>query len=186
VATVVDGIVPPPPYGIEVRSGILSWHAPDGTGVDHYDIYGSLDGTLQPGDVHIERTTATSVDVRQAQYPYYAVTTTDPAGNVGDPAFVRVDGSVAYPLALNAYPNPFNPNTTIRFDVPSSGNAIVSVFNASGQRVATLFEGERGPGSFSFPWAGTSANGDPVGSGVYFVRLEHPSGSKTLKLALVR
>jgi hypothetical protein len=149
-------------------------------------VYGTADATFDSGDPHLGRTEQTSLDVRDEPYPYYAVTVTDVAGNTSTAAVVKVNAASAYPLALTAYPNPFNPNTTIRFDVPSSGTVTVSVFRSSGEFVATLFQGERGPGSYEFPWNGEAETGEAVSSGVYFARLEHSSGTKTLKLVLVR
>ncbi|MBT7454062.1 MAG: hypothetical protein HN796_09245, partial [Gemmatimonadetes bacterium] len=59
----------------------------------------------------------------------------------------------AFALSQN-YPNPFNPETTIRFDLPTSGDAELSLFNLSGQRVATLISGLREAGSYTLHWDG--------------------------------
>ena len=186
-ATVEDEVVPTPPSNLQVRSGVLSWNAANDPAIQYYDVYGSADAELdEQRDLRIARTSSTRVDIRDDPYPYYAVTTTDAAGNVSEGALVRVDGRVAYPLNLSASPNPFNPATTIRFDLPASGNVQVAVFDAGGRRVAVLVDGERDAGSHVVPWNGLSSTSDPVSSGVYFVRLVHASGSKTLKLVLLR
>lgn len=78
-------------------------------------------------------------------------------------------------FALGAnYPNPFNPETTIRFSIPEQGNAMpvtLSIHNATGQRVTTLVSAELNSGSYTATWNGTDASGLAVGSGVYFYRL---------------
>jgi len=185
-STVEDDVMPPPPSRLQVRSGVLSWSEARDPAIQYYDVYGSADAELDPGDLRIARTSSTSVDIRDDPYPYYAVTTTDAAGNVSEGVLVHVDGRVAYPLNLLASPNPFNPETTIRFDIPAAGHVQMAVFDAAGRRVVGLVDGERDAGSHVIPWNGLSSSADPLSSGVYFLRLEHSSGAKTLKLVLLR
>ncbi|MCK9407849.1 MAG: LamG-like jellyroll fold domain-containing protein [Bacteriovoracaceae bacterium] len=71
----------------------------------------------------------------------------------------------------NAFPNPFNPSTTIRFSVPFNSNISLNVFNVLGQHIATLFNGEIQAGTYHTVWnASTSVL--PVASGVYFYRFD--------------
>ena len=73
---------------------------------------------------------------------------------------------------LQNYPNPFNPSTMIRYDLPSRAHVILSVFNALGQQVAVLQNGDQDAGSHNVRWA---AEGLP--SGVYLYRLQiHSTG----------
>jgi len=76
----------------------------------------------------------------------------------------------AFALGHN-YPNPFNPTTTIRFDIAKSAMTDIAVYNILGQKVTTLVSQELRPGVYSTVWNGTSAQGSLVGSGVYFVRM---------------
>ena len=69
------------------------------------------------------------------------------------------------------YPNPFNPTTTIKLDIASPSTAEISVYNLLGQKVKTLFSGELAATQWVTEWNGTTDNGTPVTSGVYFVRL---------------
>jgi hypothetical protein len=68
------------------------------------------------------------------------------------------------------YPNPFNPTTTIKFALPVQSQVSVEVFNALGQRVSALVNGTIAAGYHSAEWNGTGGAGQPMGSGVYFVR----------------
>ncbi len=68
-------------------------------------------------------------------------------------------------------PNPFNPATTIVFDLPGTAAVRVEIFDASGGRVRTLVNENRSPGTHRETWHGTDENGDIVPSGVYFYRL---------------
>ena len=65
------------------------------------------------------------------------------------------------------YPNPFNPSTTIRFQLPERRHVTVAVFNMLGQRVATLVDGEMSAGYHNVVW-----NAGAAPSGVYFVRMQ--------------
>ena len=84
------------------------------------------------------------------------------------------DGQTALPrtVALDQnFPNPFNPQTTIRFTVPSTAQAELAVYNVCGQKVRTLFDGVAGAGENSVVWDGADDSGSLVASGVYFYRL---------------
>ena len=89
-------------------------------------------------------------------------------------------------LAISSYPNPFNPQTTIRYVVPSRGRVVIAVYDASGARVATLVDAEKAAGSYTEAWDGRDDAGRAVSSGVYFARISHASGSKSEKLVLLK
>ncbi len=69
------------------------------------------------------------------------------------------------------YPNPFNPNTAVRFGIVRSGNVKVAVYNTRGQMVRELFEGFRDQGTHTLQWDGTDANGSALPSGMYVIRM---------------
>ncbi len=71
----------------------------------------------------------------------------------------------SFDLSQN-FPNPFNPATIIRYSIPSESRVKLEIFNAIGQRVATLVDGERNGGTYEAEWKGA------VTSGIYFYRLE--------------
>jgi hypothetical protein len=106
----------------------------------------------------------------------YTVTAVDDASDL--PA--------AYRLHPNA-PNPFNPRTEIRFDLPEPASHLsLSIYDVAGRRVATLAEGPHAAGFHRVIWSGEDDAGRPVASGVYLYHLESPAYSRTAKLALVR
>ena len=89
-------------------------------------------------------------------------------------------------LAQN-YPNPFNPETTIRFDLAEAAPVTLTVYDATGQTVRTLVDGERfSAGNYSRIWDGLNQNGVAVGSGVYFYELNAGDFSSMKKMTLVR
>ncbi|MCF7842091.1 MAG: T9SS type A sorting domain-containing protein, partial [Lentisphaeria bacterium] len=71
-----------------------------------------------------------------------------------------------------AYPNPFNPITTIRYDLPEAGRIRVAVYDIRGRLVTTLTNEDKQPGSYQVQWQGKDASGRMVGSGLYFYTLE--------------
>ena len=85
-----------------------------------------------------------------------------------------------------AYPNPFNPETTIPFDLPSSADVDLSLYNLAGQQVATLASGLREAGSYNLVWDGRDDAGRDLASGMYFYRLIAGDRVETRKLMLLR
>ncbi len=84
------------------------------------------------------------------------------------------------------YPNPFNPATTIRFDLPRSEEVELTVYNLTGQKVATLAHGLREAGTYTLRWDGRDDDGRELASGAYLYRLEAGDGIETRKLLLLR
>jgi tetratricopeptide (TPR) repeat protein len=91
----------------------------------------------------------------------------------------------AFTLGRN-YPNPFNPETTISFAIPTSGNVTLSVYNIRGQKVKTLLDDNKDEGAHSIVWNGTDESGRNVGSGIYFYRIESQGFSQTHKMVLLK
>ncbi len=94
-----------------------------------------------------------------------------------------------YSLSQN-FPNPFNPTTLIRYQLPaiSTKRSAVSlkIYNILGQRVRTLVEEEQAPGYYSVVWNGRDDYGRGVASGVYLYRLEAGRYSSSKKLLLLK
>ncbi|MGH7496847.1 MAG: FlgD immunoglobulin-like domain containing protein [bacterium] len=90
-------------------------------------------------------------------------------------------------FALHAnYPNPFNPSTTIKYDLPKATHVVLRIFDVVGRRVKTLIDEEKNAGYHHLVWDGTNQEGRPVASGVYFYRLETASFTKIRKTMLLR
>ncbi|MDP8232953.1 MAG: S8 family serine peptidase [Candidatus Zophobacter franzmannii] len=86
----------------------------------------------------------------------------------------------------NAYPNPFNPETTFAFDLKTKGDVMLDVFNIKGQKVTTLVNRAMNSGNHSVIWKGTDKNGDSVPSGIYFYRLTTDNFTETKKAVLMK
>lgn len=84
------------------------------------------------------------------------------------------------------YPNPFNPETTLSFDLLSSGPVSLKIYNSKGQLVRTIVDAELPSGRHSYIWNGLDDNGLAVSSGLYFYRLTGRNQSETRKMILVK
>jgi len=91
-----------------------------------------------------------------------------------------------FALYQNA-PNPFNPVTNIRFDVPPEGGAVtLRIYDVSGRLVRSLLEGMQSPGLKTIAWDGRNEAGDPVATGTYLYRLTGKGFEQTRKMVLLR
>ena len=106
----------------------------------------------------------------------------DVADAVADPA-----GEVprAFALAPN-YPNPFNPETAITFDLPRAAHVTLRVFNARGQLLRTLVSQAYPAGRHRVRWDGRDEQGQPVASGVYLYEMRADGFAQAHKMLLLR
>ncbi len=87
-------------------------------------------------------------------------------------------------ILFSAYPNPFNPQTTIKFNVKENDQASLTIFNSKGQVVKSL--GNYLPGQHTLVWNGQNNQGKNVSSGVYFYQLKSSGYSKINKMMLMK
>jgi hypothetical protein len=87
---------------------------------------------------------------------------------------------------LPAYPNPFNPSTTLRLDLARAGHVRWRIYDANGRSVRTLLDRELAAGRYVESWDGADASGRRVGSGIYYAVAESPHGVARQKLVLMR
>ena len=98
----------------------------------------------------------------------------------------RITASPAAWLAMRQFPNPFNPMTTIEFDLSARNHVELSVYDITGRLVRMLVSDVRSAGNHRVAWSGTDTEGHPASSGVYFYRLV--AGAETLngRMTLLR
>ena len=85
-----------------------------------------------------------------------------------------------------AAPNPFNPRTNVRFEVPHEGRVQIEVVDLRGRRVARLQNETLLPGVHSVVWNGRDDRGSGVASGTYFVRMRAQGFGAVRKVSLVK
>ena len=117
----------------------------------------------------------------------YTITSTGGTINGTVPAkSVTVTGPSAAPTILSVAPNPSNPSTTIRFNLPQPMAVSLSIYDLLGQRIRTLISSEyRRAGSYSAVWNGRDLLGQQAASGVYFINLHAGEQLYREKLTLV-
>jgi beta-lactamase superfamily II metal-dependent hydrolase len=102
------------------------------------------------------------------------------------PSFLMLAGPVAYRIEPDT-PNPFYPNSTVRYSAPKWGPVSIRIFDVQGHLVVSLLDHEVvSPGTHSVEWNGLGATGRRVASGVYFIRLEAGQESSVGRITLVR
>ena len=86
----------------------------------------------------------------------------------------------------NNYPNPFNPITNIRYDIPEVSDVRIDIYNINGQRVRTLVSREHQPGRYKIQWNATNEFGSPVASGMYIYKIHAKDFVSVKKLLLMK
>lgn len=86
----------------------------------------------------------------------------------------------------SAFPNPFNPNTTIRFNLATAGHTGIDIYNARGQKVRTLLNRQMDAGAHRVTWDGRDDSGSPAASGMYFIIMQNGSQRYTQKAVLAK
>jgi hypothetical protein len=100
---------------------------------------------------------------------------------------VGVETVAPVALAVRNYPNPFNPQTTITYELPAAGEVQLGIYDLRGRTVRTLVDGASMPvGRHDVVWNGRNDAGRQVATGVYFCRVRTESGTAVHRLTLVK
>ncbi len=92
----------------------------------------------------------------------------------------------SYDLRQNA-PNPFNPKTTIRYEVPAGGGHVtIEIYDVAGRLVTTLVDGFEPEGEQSVVWDGKDTDGKQMATGVYFYRMNAEDIESSKKMLLLK
>ncbi len=86
----------------------------------------------------------------------------------------------------SAYPNPFNPSTTIQFDIPEDSFVSLNVFDMMGRKIKTLLNDKISAGRRSITWDGTNNLNQVVSAGTYFYMISTSNYKSTKKLILLK
>ncbi len=115
------------------------------------------------------------------------------AGEITSHAFIMVpltgagDNVIPSGTVLNAnFPNPFNPETSIKFAIASESQVQVEIYNLAGQKVKTLINERMNPGIYCYVWNGKDDSDKSVTSGVYFYKMKAGNYTSTKKMILLK
>ncbi len=187
-----DNLAPSAPLGFDFASStVLTWEESDDVDFDYFTLYGSelevLDGTA----VLIDHTITTEMDVTGQEYTYFHLTASDFAGNESDEATASNSTDVLPGMperfVLHApSPNPFNPRTTLRFDLPEDTTVSLKVYDLSGRLTRNLVNERRQAGRYEEVWDGRDDRGRALASGVYLCRIETDTFSDAKRMILLK
>jgi flagellar hook assembly protein FlgD len=118
----------------------------------------------------------------------YGSGTMDPASLLkGRVASAAVAEALPNTIRLaNNYPNPFNPSTKLRFDLPEAAPVSLIVYDLAGGEVARLVDGYVEAGRHEMVWDGRMASGATAPTGVYLARMVTPGYARTIKMVMMK
>jgi hypothetical protein len=105
---------------------------------------------------------------------------------VYDPAGKHVTGRPTTFALYQNCPNPFNPETQIKYDLPVAGHVNLAIYNVLGQKVRILVDEFQDAGRKSARWDGHDENGRDVASGIYFYKIKVENFEKIRKMVLIK
>ena len=196
----VDNLSPGVPGGLTVvREGdngaLVTWEQNGELDLSHYELYRDVNPIFEVSETTL---ISTQIDtffidesiVNDITY-YYRLIAQDYHGNMSDATesasilIVNVDATSVLPVSFTLsqnVPNPFNPSTTIIYEIPEESDVSLIVYDVRGNTVEILQSGEQGAGGYSVIWNGTASDGEGVGTGIYFARLVAGGHSQVIKM----
>jgi hypothetical protein len=134
-------------------------------------------------NITIDKTTNTINVVSSDVAEYYSLRSTANKVNIEDDDFTTVPQSINIE---SVYPNPFNPQATIQYNLSQSSLVKIQVYDLQGKLVNNLFNGVKEQGHHSISWDGTSDQGQIVTSGIYLLKISDGSSTAFKQLTLLR
>lgn len=156
---------------IEKWSGEIDWHE------THYSV---VPGNHEFKWIYVkDHNVSSGEDCAWIDLVAFPCTIQMHATNLPQPEFVNLVGN---------HPNPFNPCTTISFEINSLNDVDtkLEIYNIKGQKVITLLDSKLPSGNYQIVWNGTDSNLKPVASGIYFYDLRNNKNKNTKKMVLLK
>jgi len=88
--------------------------------------------------------------------------------------------------SLNIYPNPFNPTTTIQYQIPEMSNVELKIYDILGTEIWNLYESEKSAGTYKLKWNGVNNFGQKISSGIYILQISAGNYTKSFKMMLMK
>jgi hypothetical protein len=187
-------------------SVLLEWTAASESGTAGYNILRSTDanGEYDKINAAIIATSDNAVSTKQYSYLdrpiqtgdyFYKIQKVDVQGRTSEHGLVMISYSTgvasntqnpqSFSLKPN-FPNPFNPSTTLRYELATASDVRMEVFDNTGRLLSTLLHEQQNAGIYELQWMGNDANGADAPSGVYFAILTAGDKKYVQKMTLVR
>ncbi len=197
----MNNLLPSVPTGFSVAynssdGNLLTWSPSPDEDFASFRVYRGSEPFFVPAPANLVFTTTGTSWLDEGNdpwYVYYLLTAVDTAGNESPATFpltvtpVIAPDMPSSPALYQNVPNPFNPVTTIAYDVPGGGGPIrLEIFDLRGRLVRVLVDDRPPPGRQQVRWDGTDSHGRNVPAGVYTYRLRAPGFAKSRKMILVQ
>ena len=180
-------------FDAEVRGGAVevSWQVWSDETLDRFELFryddpNALARVVASGRFDANTRSFRDDGVHPGQSYRYELVITAADGEVVRSPIVDVAVPALVTTLWQNFPNPFNPKTTISYTLADRAHVALGVYDATGKLVVRIDQGTREAGTHRVEWAGNDANGKPVGSGVYFYRLEGVKGIAPRKMVLLK
>jgi len=164
---------------------------------DGFNVYRRTEGTsrvqlnstlLSSNDGHIQFVD-NGAGLTEGQVVYYSYNVVVNGSEMGSSEEVEITFTSGLPTVYalhNNYPNPFNPMTNIKFDLPKASHVKLAVYDIAGRLVKTLVNEVKPAASHSEVWDGTDRTGRRMASGTYYYVLQTEGFKSTHKMMLVK
>lgn len=198
----VDSLAPSVPVGFDGvlsdSTALFTWSENPEDDIGHYVIDKS--GEIGFIENHYARFTSSNTWFIDSTYTlgelaFYRLCAVDHVGNSGDfsetiqltilNTEIKPAIPTRYALRQN-FPNPFNPTTTIQYEIKDVGDVVIDIFNVLGERVKRYTVPSQSPGYYSMKWKGKNEENKYVGAGLYFYSLTVNGYTKTRKMVLLK
>jgi hypothetical protein len=199
----VDNLAPGTPLNLageyESPPGelLMNWDPNTEVDLSNYAVYRGATEGFVPDETNLigapSDTFFVDAEFNAGAEEYYKVSAVDIHENESGYALLRpedisgVGPSVPLVTALEQnVPNPFSPETVIRFSLAERGHVSLKVYDVEGRPVRALVDDERAPDRYQAHWDSRDDRGGPVAPGVYFYKLDAPGYSRTMKMVLLK
>lgn len=145
--------------------------------VDLITLFGGSVGNVEFKFIASDEGTGSLVEAAVDDFKLFVVQGSSSTGEVGRTLVYRLN---------EATPNPFNPSTTIRFEVPEQVHASVKIYSVDGRMVRNLLDNTVEPGRYNLAWDSRDDTGRPVSAGVYYYVLDAGSFRSTRQMVLLK
>ena len=157
----------------QIASYIMDQELQGQGNVSHQTIYTYTDNSVNEGE---------SYDYRLADVDYNGNVEYHSLQLMGVSSSNVPEQFILYPN----YPNPFNPATTIRYDLPDDAYVTLTIHDLMGRSIRTLVDGPQVAGNGMIQWNATDDAGYPVSAGLYFYSIQTSKFNKTKKMILLK
>jgi len=180
---------------------VISWHTESEVNTTGFDIYRSETDKssyqkINPAMIPGQGNSSSGYDysyadrhVRDGVVYWYKVIEIATDGSQHEYGPIRAQGINTVPEDFSlshSYPNPFNPETTFKYQLAEDSRVTINVYNLMGKRIKQLVREDKPAGYYTETWKGMDENGQRVSSGIYLIYLQAGSFSMTRKITLIR